>query len=43
MSTADIRTVLQVITYDGIVSDIARGKVHDQRDNVTPEALLAQL
>lgn len=36
-SEPDIRTVIQVIINDGIVSDIARGKVRDPRKNLTPE------
>jgi hypothetical protein len=36
-SEADIRTVIQVIINNGIVSDLARGKVRDPRKNLTPE------
>lgn len=36
-SDSDIRTVVRVIINDGIVSDIARGKVRDPRKNLTPE------
>ncbi len=38
-SESDIRTVIKVIINDGIVSDIARGKVRDQRKNLTPDQL----
>lgn len=36
-SDSEIRTVVQVIINDGIVSDIVRGKVRDERKNLTPE------
>jgi len=42
-SRGDIRTVVQAILYDGIVSDIARGKVRDESKNLTSEQLRAQL
>jgi len=42
-SRGDIRTVVQAILYDGVVSDIARGKVRDESKNLTPEQLRAQL
>lgn len=38
-SEADARAVIQVIINDGIVSDIARGKVRDERKNLTPQQL----
>jgi hypothetical protein len=42
-SRNDIRTVAQAILYDGVVSDIARGKVRDQAKNLSPEQLRSQL
>lgn len=42
-SRGDIRTVVQAILYDGVVSDIARGKVRDQAKNLSPEQLRAQV
>lgn len=42
-SEADARTVIQVIINDGIVSDIARGKVRDERKNLTPQQLRSAL
>lgn len=38
-SAADIRTVVQIVTYDGVVSDIARGKVRDERLDLSPAQL----
>lgn len=38
-SSHEIKIITQVIMYDGIVSDIARGKVRDERKNFTPEQL----
>lgn len=35
----EINAVVKVITYDGIVSDIAREKVRDPKKNLTPEQL----
>ncbi len=39
----DIQTVVQVIINDGLVSDIARGKVRDQSKSLTPEQLRQRL
>jgi hypothetical protein len=36
-SDADIKTVVAVILNDGIVSDIARRRVRDERKNIGPE------
>ncbi|MBI4193437.1 MAG: HD domain-containing protein, partial [Candidatus Colwellbacteria bacterium] len=38
-SDADIGAVVKVITYDGVVSDIARGRVRDPKKNLAPTAL----
>ncbi|MCL4352853.1 HD domain-containing protein, partial [Patescibacteria group bacterium] len=38
-SEADTQTVVQVIINDGIVSDIARDKVRDERKKLTPQQL----
>lgn len=38
-SDADIQTVIQVIVNDGIVSDIARGKIRGETKNLTPQQL----
>jgi hypothetical protein len=42
-SRRDIRTVVQAILNDGVVSDIARGKIRDQAKNLAPEQLRSQL
>ena len=42
-SRKDISTVIEAILYDGVVSDIARGKVRDQSKNITPEQLRKKL
>lgn len=41
-SSTDIRAVVQIITYDGVVSDIARDKVRDERLRFTPTELLKE-
>lgn len=35
----DISAVVKVIAYNGIASDIARGKIRDEKDNLLPEEL----
>jgi hypothetical protein len=39
----DVRCVVQTIMYDGVVSDIARGKVRDPKKKMTPEQLASAL
>lgn len=43
MSKADQRIVSLAIQYDGVVSDIARGKVRDDSKNMTPAQLRAAM